>query len=282
MQAPIHNNFIKTVNLSKAAAQCSPAPHGHTRRHRSAAAAKVSLHIILCAHAGFDRRRAFYYNRKEFAARRIFADNSRRRRRKDLISMEKKIGIVIADEMEFLPFLRLVVEHAGQESTSRGRRAAAFTLQKGGRTLSVKGVECGIGKAAAAAATAFLIAVTAIGRPLGKDAIEADKTLLKLAQSLDGMHTGAFGTGDLFLADPVKKDLYQSLFSITAFDMETAAIAQVCARCGVPFCSLRQISDDADDCSADDYTEMNDRAEDDLCRCLIALCDKILDEDALW
>ncbi len=232
--------------------------------------------------------------------------------------MEKKIGIVIADEMEFLPFLRLVAEHAGQESTSRGRRAAAFTLQKGGRTLSVKGVECGIGKAAAAAATAFLIAddnadiilnvglsgaihgvrrgdfvagesfrecdfdLTAIGRPLGKDAIEADKTLLKLAQSLDGMHTGAFGTGDLFLADPVKKDLYQSLFSITAFDMETAAIAQVCARCGVPFCSLRQISDDADDCSADDYTEMNDRAEDDLCRCLIALCDKILDEDALW
>ena len=232
--------------------------------------------------------------------------------------MKKTIGIVFADEMEFLPFLRLTADYAGSESTSRGKRAASFTLQKGDRTLQLLGVECGIGKAAATAATAFLIAddkadiilnaglsgavsgvrrgdfvagesfrecdfdLTAIGRPLGKDAIKADETLLSLAKTLDGMHTGAFGTGDLFLADPVKKDLYKSLFSITAFDMETAAIAQVCAQCGVPFCSLRQISDDADDCSADDYTEMNDRAEDALCRCLLALCDKILDEDTLW
>ena len=232
--------------------------------------------------------------------------------------MKKTIGIVFADEMEFLPFLQLTAQHAGTEGTRRGKRAAAFTLQKGDRTLQLLGVECGIGKVAATAATAFLIAddqadiilnaglsgavsgvrrgdfvagesfcecdfdLTAIGRPLGKDAIKADETLLKFAQSLDGMHTGAFGTGDLFLADPVKKNLYQSLFSITAFDMETAAIAQVCAQCGVPFCSLRQISDDADDCSADDYTEMNDRAEDALCRCLLALCNKILDEDALW
>ena len=232
--------------------------------------------------------------------------------------MEKRIGIVFADEMEFLPFLRLTAKYAGSVSVCRGKRAAAFTLQKGDRTLRLKGVECGIGKAAATAATAFLIAddnadiilnaglsgavsglrrgdfvagesfrecdfdLTAIGRPLGKDAIAADKTLLALAASLDEMHTGAFGTGDLFLADPVKKQLYQSLFSIRAFDMETAAIAQVCAQCGVPFCSLRQISDDADDCSADDYTEMNDRAEDALCGCLLQLCGKILDEDALW
>lgn len=232
--------------------------------------------------------------------------------------MEKRIGIVFADEMEFLPFLRLTAAHAGSESVRRGKRAAAFTLQKGDRTLHLLGVECGIGKVAAAAATAFLIAddnadiilnaglsgavsgvrrgdfvagesfrecdfdLTAIGRPLGKDAIRADETLLKLAASLDDMHVGALGTGDLFLADPVKKDLYQSLFSITAFDMETAAIAQVCGQCGVPFCSLRQISDDANDCSADDYTEMNDRAEDDLCRCLLALCNRILTEDALW
>jgi len=232
--------------------------------------------------------------------------------------MEKRIGIVFADEMEFLPFLRLTAQHAGSEGTGRGCRTAGFTLQKGDRTLVLKGVECGIGKVAAAAATAFLIAddkadiilnaglsgavsglrrgdfvagksfrecdfdLTAIGRPLGKDAIKADDRLLSLAQSLNGMHTGAFGTGDLFLADPVKKELYQSLFSITAFDMETAAIAQLCAQCGVPFCSLRQISDDANDCSADDYTEMNDRAEDDLCRCLLALCEKILNEDALW
>ena len=64
--------------------------------------------------------------------------------------------------------------------------------------------------------------------------------------------------------------------------METAAIALVCKESGVPFCSLRQISDDADDCSAEAYTEMNDRAEDALCLCLMQLCEKILAEDALW
>ena len=68
--------------------------------------------------------------------------------------MEKRIGIVFADEMEFLPFLRLTAAHAGSESVRRGKRAAAFTLQKGDRTLHLLGVECGIGKVAAAAATA--------------------------------------------------------------------------------------------------------------------------------
>ena len=232
--------------------------------------------------------------------------------------MEKKIGLIFADEMEYIPFLRLVAQHAGQESVSRGKRAAAFTLTKGERTLQLCGIECGIGKVCAATTAAYLIAeekvdlilnaglsgaisgvrrgdfvvgtsfrecdfdLTPIGRPLGKEAIDADPALLGLAAALDGVHTGAFGTGDLFLADPVKKEQYKTLFALTAFDMESAAIAQVCRESGVPFCSLRQISDDADDCSAEAYTEMNDRAEDALCLCLMQLCDKILAEDALW
>ncbi len=232
--------------------------------------------------------------------------------------MEKKIGLIFADEMEYIPFLRLVAQYAGQESVSRGKRAAAFTLEKNGRTLRLCGVECGIGKVCAATTAAYLIAeekvdlilnaglsgaisglrrgdfvagtsfrecdfdLTPLGRPLGKEAIDADPLLLKLAASLDGVHTGAFGTGDLFLTDPVIKTQYKDLFAVSAFDMETAAIALVCKESGVPFCSLRQISDDADDCSASDYTEMNDRAEDALCQCLLALCDKILAEDALW
>ena len=231
--------------------------------------------------------------------------------------MQKTIGLVVADEMEFLPFLRLVERFAGERGTSRGRRTANFTLAQGARTLVLRGVECGIGKVCAAEAAAFLIAggaqvilnaglagavsgvrrgdfvagssfrecdfdLTAIGRPLGKAAIDADPCLLALAASLPDMHTGAIGTGDLFLADPVKKEQFKTLFSLTAFDMESAAIAQVCAGSGVPFCSLKQISDDADDCSAEDYTEMNDRAEDALCLCVLELCKKMLSEDALW
>ena len=231
--------------------------------------------------------------------------------------MQKTIGLVFADEMEFLPFLRLVAQYAGKQFTLRGRRAASFTLEDGGRTLLLRAVECGIGKVCAAEATAFLIAdgadvilnaglsgavsgvrrgdfvagssfrecdfdLTPIGRPLGKQAIDADPQLLALAASLPETHVGAIGTGDLFLADPVKKEEYKQQFSLTAFDMESAAIAQVCADSDTPFCSLKQISDDADDCSAEDYTEMNDRAEDALCACVLALCKKILAEDALW
>ena len=232
--------------------------------------------------------------------------------------MQKTIGLVFADEMEYLPFLRLVAQYAGTERACRGKRAAGFTLTKGDRTLQLCGVECGIGKVCAATTAAYLIAdekvdlilnaglsgaisglrrgdfvagtsfrecdfdLTPLGRPLGKEAIDADPALLKLAAALDGVHTGAFGTGDLFLTDPAKKAQYKSLFAVAAFDMETAAIAQVCRESGVPFCSIRQISDDADDCSADAYTEMNDRADDALCLCLLQLCDKILDEDALW
>ena len=231
--------------------------------------------------------------------------------------MQKTIGLVFADEMEFLPFLRLVRQHAGETFEMRGRRAASFRLANGERELTLCGVECGIGKVCAAEATAFLVAggvdivlnaglsgaisgvrrgdfvagtsfrecdfdLTPLGRPLGKEAIEADPALLRLAASLPEVRTGAFGTGDLFLTDPAKKTQYKTLFSITAFDMESAAIAQVCKQSGVPFCSLRQISDGADDCSAEDYTEMNDRAEDALCLCVLELCKKILREDALW
>ena len=39
-------------------------------------------------------------------------------------------------------------------------------------------------------------------------------------------------------------------------DMETAAIAYVCAFGGVPFMSLRRISDDAGDEAIDSYREM--------------------------
>ena len=89
----------------------------------------------------------------------------------------------------------------------------------------------------------------------------ADKELLEKILSLKNIKSGNFGTGDIFLSDPVKKNLFREKFKICAFDMETAAIACVCDRCRVPFLSLRKISDDADDSSVSDYREMNEKAE---------------------
>ena len=50
----------------------------------------------------------------------------RQPRQKDLVFMKKTIGLVFADEMEFLPFLRLTERYAGELFTTRGRRAASF------------------------------------------------------------------------------------------------------------------------------------------------------------
>ena len=58
-----------------------------------------------------------------------------------------------------------------------------------------------------------------------------------------------------YLADKEKSALFRSTFGIASFDMETAAIASVCYFSGIPFGSLRQISDDADDADAEDTSD---------------------------
>ena len=124
--------------------------------------------------------------------------------------------------------------------------------------------------------------LTAIGyapaqKPKGQsDVLFADKELLALAQRVEPMTVGALGTGDLFLADKEKKDRFSALFHLTAFDMESAAIATVCERCDTPFLCIRQISDDADDLSGTDYHEMNDRAPDDLVNVLFRIAKALL------
>ena len=207
----------------------------------------------------------------------------------------KTIGIVIADEYEYLPFQRIAGAIAPlTESTERSRPSTELMI---GNTRIVA-VSCGIGKVAAATAAAFLIAdkkadyifniglsgavsglqegeialgssfvecdfdLTAIGRAQGENPSkpwlhEADADLLQKAKDVLQVKTAAFGCGDLFLADPIKKDFFKNTFSIQAFDMETGAIASVCSAAGVPFLSLRQMSDSADDASAETYTAVN-------------------------
>lgn len=110
-------------------------------------------------------------------------------------------------------------------------------------------------------------------RPDGEEYIHpADGHLLALAKEIPGMLSGRLGTGDIFLSDSEKKKLFKKLFGLTAFDMETGAIAAVCRQNGVPFLSVRKISDDADDASAEAYREMNSRRE----ACLTNALEQIL------
>ena len=70
----------------------------------------------------------------------------------------KKIGIIIADDMEYTPFEKRIAEFSAIESTLLGRKCHTFTLTSGDRSVEVVTVHCGIGKVNAAAATAYIIA----------------------------------------------------------------------------------------------------------------------------
>ena len=209
-----------------------------------------------------------------------------------------------------------------KESIRFGNESAEGIISDGENEIEVVAVKCGIGKSNAASATAFLIGsdkadvilnaglsgavqklrredivagtsyiecdfdLTAVGNPLGVKAggqkylYSADSKLLSLL--CDKYKKAALGTGDLFLADKVKKDLYKDTFNIEAFDMETGAIASVCDKCNIPFLSLRKISDDADDASVSDYREMNQRQEVALSEILIELLQDMLKEKSFF
>ena len=238
--------------------------------------------------------------------------------------MNKTVGILFADTMEYGPFLEWAKTKDCKEETRRGNDSCVLRLEENGRVLDIIGVRCGIGKVNAASATSFLIAddkadlilnaglsgavqklrredmiavesyvecdydLTAIGKPLGVKAdgqkyiYTADEKLMSYALESEGIIKAKAGTGDIFLTDKVKKELYRDTFGIESFDMETAAIAGVCDKSGVPMLSLRKISDDADDASVEDYREMNNRQESCLTELLVNIFRRILADDSQW
>lgn len=168
--------------------------------------------------------------------------------------------------------LDVIAIESGIGKVSAAFAASALIFEKGADVImnaGLSGAVSGLHRGDIVAGESFIecdFDLRAIGyelgqKPEGEESLHtADKAWLQKAEQL-GLMTGKFGTGDLFLTDRDKKNLFKEKFGICAFDMETAAIAAVCAKCSVPFFSVRKISDDADDCSAEDYREMNERAE---------------------
>ena len=221
--------------------------------------------------------------------------------------MKKTVGIVFADEMEYKPFekaaegfgavkdtffsknclsfnfedLRIIAVESGIGKVNAAFAAAGLILKKNADIILNAGLSGAVSRLCRGdivAGESFIecdFDLTAIGYELGAkpdgdiSLHKADEELLKKLLSLGGIKSGRFGTGDIFLSDNEKKKLFKEKFGVCAFDMETAAIACVCDRCGVPFLSVRKISDDADDSSGEDYREMNSRAESHLSDILI-------------
>lgn len=219
-----------------------------------------------------------------------------------------RIGIVIADEMEFSPLVKSVKGLECQSCKINSYEAIAFKIN--GAELTA--IKCGIGKVNAATATTMLIEktnpqcilniglsggikgvnrgtvfagtsftecdfdLTAMGYKLGEKpnqsfVYKADEALLAAIPKELGVRLLKCGTGDFFITKDTMKQEYFDLFAINTFDMETGAIASVCNNYALPFMSIRKVSDDSEDSAAEDYRQMNSLAQTDLSDILLAV-----------
>jgi len=108
---------------------------------------------------------------------------------------------------------------------------------------------------------------TAFGYALGQvpgmpPTFEADAALLAAAEPGDGslrVHVGSVVSGDAFVDGPLVDEVRATFPDALATDMESTALAQVAHLYGVPFVSVRGISDL---CGAGEFAEHVDDAAD--------------------
>lgn len=226
--------------------------------------------------------------------------------------MKKIIGFIFADDMEYKPFCDYVCVRGGEKIAANGREYIRYDTENA-EIVAVMSGTGKVNAALAAADLHYNFNVEAImsaglsgaishlkkgdivagdsyvecdfdlrefGYPLGKKPggeyiYQADSTLLDAAMSVDGMKKGRLGTGDFFLTDAEIKNAYKDEFAINAFDMESAGIAAACNMYGIPFLSVRKISDDADDEAVDSYREMNNLCEETLTEILLEVASRL-------
>lgn len=77
---------------------------------------------------------------------------------------------------------------------------------------------------------------------------ELRRLALEAAAELEGVRavSGRIASGDQFISDVARVRVLRERFHAACAEMEGAAVAQVCARWGVPFVIVRSISDTAD------------------------------------
>ncbi|MFC4453157.1 5'-methylthioadenosine/adenosylhomocysteine nucleosidase [Deinococcus sonorensis] len=100
------------------------------------------------------------------------------------------------------------------------------------------------------------------GETLAWTADEALRELaLSAAHELPELHVmaGRVVSGDVFVADRDRVAWLWQTFGAACAEMEGAAVAQVCARHGVPFVVIRSVSDTADGTANVDYREFMPR-----------------------
>ena len=220
--------------------------------------------------------------------------------------MNVKIGNIIADEKEFIPFKECLKSFDGYEYTTQyGFEEVRTVFGDDDCKIELVTIFSRVGKVPAGSAAAYLIVqgceyiinsglsgaisgvhiddfvagtqyqmtdfdMSAIGIEKGmfcdyESIFYADSLLLEAFMNcFPFAKQGKLAPGAIFVADSETKHYLKSNFNAIACDMESAAIAYVCHRAGVPFFSFRRVSDDADDTAYESYREMNEKAEENL------------------
>lgn len=235
---------------------------------------------------------------------------------------EITVGIVIADDQEYIPMLAESEKRNGREINLFGYMGHEFLLIKDKLTIKVMTLKCGIGMVNAATAAAYLVSagvdvmlstglsgglsdvkvsgitagtkfvehdfdLTVLGyqpaeKPGQKYIYEADATILSLISQCCDCIPGVMVSGDSFVCSSELTERLVKTFDAVSADMESAAVASVCCRAEIPFGAVRQISDGGDESAVDSYLEQNAKAEDTLVGIVMRVIDKMFDTPELF
>jgi nucleoside phosphorylase len=176
----------------------------------------------------------------------------------------RRVAVLAPMRMELAPLVRpLGLRRVG------ARRERGYAGALGGLEIVAAVTGIGTGAAARAAERALdagaveRVLVVGIAGGIGPSVAVGDlvapERVIDLATGAEHRPTplgvasprGALATSDRLLADPAEAAALARR-GVVAIDMETAAVAAVCARRGVPWSVVRAISDRADDGSTDE------------------------------
>ncbi len=215
----------------------------------------------------------------------------------------KKFGLVIADDCEFEPVQQCAKEMGGSAFERHGNAYVKFCLENNIEVIAVlcgigkvnaafgaaalccedqvdavinfglSGAIHGVYKNDLVIGTKYIehdFDLTPMGyeisfKPQAVSHFTPDPTLFdQFMRACPQLKPCVLVTGDMFVSDSAKKKFLKERFNAGCCDMESAAIAQVCHKMGIPFVALRCISDDADENAPESYTKENEQKKDNL------------------
>ncbi len=223
----------------------------------------------------------------------------------------KKIGLIIADESEYIMIRSKAAELNAKRQDFFTREGHRFVFNN----FELHTVLCGVGMVNAAAAASYFAtngvnAIVSFGLSggisgikrnefmVGTEYIEHDFDLTPLGykpcekplqnfiykgsnelnkcftQEYSFIKSGVIVSGDSFICDDSKRNFLKDNFNAMSCDMESAAIAYVSEIAKIPFTTLRKISDDAGDSANESYTNSLDINGEEVLRILLSAIGK--------